>query len=140
MLLQVPAALGQLHAKTSVIANAKPLQAVCTRGELLQAVIWPQSREVEVEVAAAGAGCWNATVQAPATTGVIVQIRAEPAGHYVISASAPGAEMPFALQVRVGGLRRLHGAGCAVAGDGMLATLQLLPSGATATANCSAVA
>jgi hypothetical protein len=88
------------------VANRKPVQAVCTRGKLLQAVLWPSSTSNNsrpsdpssrgaaetaaaaaaaavapstdvVVVSAADSGCWNFTAAGPPTgVGVVLQIRA----------------------------------------------------------------
>lgn len=110
--------LAQMDARVTVVANTKPLQAVCTRGDLLQAIIWPSSPTAAASsslrrtsssaaaatsfVGAAWAGCWDVTVDLPPAApqhGLILQIRRGTnlggATGFAISAVAPG--------LRVGG-------------------------------------
>ena len=82
----------RLLAAVTVLSNAKPVQAVCTRAptQMLQLVVWPGS-STSVLVSGSAAGCWDVSVLSSGATpqGAILQVRnARPAG-FAISAAAP---------------------------------------------------
>ena len=82
----------QLLGAVTVLSNAKPVQAVCTRAptQMLQLVVWPGS-STNVLVSGSAAGCWDVSVLSSGATpqGAILQVRnAHPAG-FAISAAAP---------------------------------------------------
>jgi hypothetical protein len=140
--------------EVTIVSNIKPLQAVCTRQQLMQMIVWPALADVSERVVVHGnaAGCWDILQvtfnnMGAVEAGVLLQIRATTEkGAFAISAVAPpaGTKQGYAaVTIHVAGLA-LHGDACSVAGAGTDGagtdvTIGLNITGATNVVHCQSI-
>jgi hypothetical protein len=152
----MPCTLATDAAKTAAtmqlvpLTNRKPIQAACSKGEVLQAVVWPTEATLSVGIAGGSAGCWDVQVNSGAALalGLVVQLRKDPgdSSQYVISVAAPAiagtveaVEPPVAtLWIAV---LQLTGPNCTVSSrgsqSGTTVTVALDGAGGTASVQCA---
>jgi hypothetical protein len=142
----------QLLSDVTIVSNAKPIQAICTSGQSLQLVVWPQNvsttgRQLSTAIAASAHGCWDVSIRSTnaSVSGVLLQIRSlSAAGQFAISAAAPALGAAAArttgklLQVTmlVTGLKLGGDKRCVVGAEGTTITVPVNGSGATSVVRC----
>jgi len=146
----VTALLQAVLANATIIGNTRSLQAVCERGRVLQAVLWPNATGV---VSGAQAGCWDVHLQPgrAAKMGLLLQVKRGPTA-VTLTVAAPAQPSGEALHVvlNVGGLQA-RGPCCAAAGVGAggasgpstVVTMSIpaaLSGGASVSCSCNLIA
>jgi hypothetical protein len=119
------------------LSTNQPVQAVCTRAQLLQLVVWPGTEAKIVDVVASGAGCWDVSVlsSGAGNQGVFLQIRQATDGSFAISAAAPAASASE-VAIQISGLWLIGVACTQGAAGGTTVTVPVNSTGATTVVHC----